>query len=74
MDAFSLCIDRSTAIGGKPPPTFGMHFPVGGGLAPDGHATVLHMQRMPQRPQRRFLDRLTQGRVGVDGAGYVFQA
>ena len=34
----------------------------------------LQMQRMPQRAQRRFLHGFTQGRVGVDGAGDVFQA
>ena len=32
------------------------------------------MQRMPQRPKRRFLHRLAQRGVGVDGVGYVFQA
>jgi hypothetical protein len=34
---------------------------------------TLNMQRMPQRPQRRLLHGLTQCRVGVDGAGHVFQ-
>ena len=32
------------------------------------------MQRMPQRTQRRFLHRFAQRRMGVDGAGDVFQS
>ena len=32
-----------------------------------------HMQRLPQRPQRRLLHRLAQGRMRVDGVGDVFQ-
>ena len=42
-------------------------------LAPTG-VVFLQVQRVAQRPQRRFLHRFTQGRVGVDGAGHVFQA
>jgi len=32
------------------------------------------VQGMPQRAQRSFLHRFAEGRVGVDGAGDVFQA
>ena len=79
MDAFSLCIDRSTAIGGQAPSHMWNAFPCGRGgatirLAPDGLTTVLQMQCVPQRPQRGFLYGFAEGRVGVDGARHVFQA